>query len=73
MQVAPNVAAGNFTLPVALHGLQKWVAVVGTMCKTSNEDSDACLHKYFNHTFSMLDSLVSSAEGSLSPVILKPL
>ena len=57
-----NAAAANFTLPVALHGLENWAALVGRMCQsgaTSHEESSACLARYFNHTNTLLESLVS--------------
>ena len=67
MQVAGghSAAADSFTLPVALHGLGNWAALVGRMCQaaagtSSHGESDACLAQYFNRTNAILDSLVSS-------------
>ena len=52
---------------MALKGLQHWAAVIGTMCKAASGDSAACVHEYFGHTSTMLDSLVSPSDAPSQP------
>ena len=59
LQAAPAATA----LPVPLHGLGNWAALVGKMCQAaaggSSQEANACLSHYFNHTNTKLASLVS--------------
>ena len=70
----------DFTLPVALHWLQNWAAVIGQMCKAAaaagHEEPMAYLDKYFEQTYEMLDSLVSGSHTPLAsptPLLYLPL
>ena len=71
MQAPAGAPTGGFTLPVALKGLHHWAAVIGTMCEAVSGDSAACLHEYFNHTSTMLDSLVSPSDAHFSPITVE--
>ena len=63
MHVQATTAASDGSLPVPLHGLGNWAAVVGKMCQSAagqsgHDKANFCLSEYFNHTNDRLDSMV---------------